>query len=276
MSLTLRIAGGVAVITGAASGIGRGLAQHAASLKMKLVLADINQEALAELAATLNTQVLCVTTDVRDATAVDNLAEQALAHFGEVDLVFNNAGILSTGLSWEIPPSQWQREFAVNVHGVLNGIHAFVPRLLKAKRRAHIINTASVGGFLPSAMMSPYTASKAAVVAITESLQAEMQITQSLISVSLLAPGPVQSAIFNDPFTTGSENGDQRVREFTLMLREMITQHGMNAEAFAAHVFAGIAEQRFWILPQPELLDQSLQKRVDSILAQQNPPISWS
>lgn len=276
MSQTLRIEGGIAVITGAASGIGMGLARHAAGLKMRLVLADINVQQLDSVAASLDTEVLALPVDVTDPAAVEALAAAAFDRFGQVDILFNNAGIISTGLSWEIPVTRWQQEFDVNVRGIVNGIHAFVPRFLKANRPAHIVNTSSVGGFLPSAMMSPYTASKAAVVAITESLQAELRLLDAPIGVSLLGPGPVQSAIFNAPFTTGEEGGDTRVREFTQMLRSMLAEHGMNSEDFAQRVFNGIEQQQFWILPQPEALDQALRRRMENILARENPPLNWS
>lgn len=276
MSQTLRIEGGTAVITGAASGIGMGLARHAAGLKMRLVLADINAQQLDSVAASLDTEVLALPVDVTDPAAVESLAAAAFDRFGQVDILFNNAGIISTGLSWEIPVTRWQQEFDVNVRGIVNGIHAFVPRLLKANRPAHIVNTSSVGGFLPSAMMSPYTASKAAVVAMTESLQAELRLLDAPIGVSLLGPGPVQSAIFNAPFTTGEEGGDTRVREFTQMLRSMLAEHGMNPDDFAQRVFNGIEQQQFWILPQPDALDQALRRRMESILARETPPLNWS
>lgn len=276
MSRELRIDGGVAVITGAASGIGMGLARHAAGLGMRLVLADINAAQLELVACDLNTDVLAIAVDVRDPQAVDGLAAAAFDRFGQVDLLFNNAGIVSTGLSWEIPLVRWQQEFDVNVRGVLHGIHAFVPRLLKAGRPAHIINTSSVGGFLPSAMMSPYTATKAAVVAMTESLHAELRLLEAPVGVSLLGPGPVQSAIFNDPFTTGTEGGDARVGEFTQMLRTMLAEYGLSPERFAEQVFAAIRQQAFWILPQPEALDEALHRRMQNILARENPPMSWS
>ena len=124
------------VITGAASGIGAGLARHAAALGMKLVLADWNEEALKRLAEDLPTEVLAVPTDVRDEVAVESLARAAFEQFGQVDLVFNNAGVLSSGLTWEIDAATWQRSLAVNIGGVVNVIRAFVPRLIAADRPA--------------------------------------------------------------------------------------------------------------------------------------------
>ena len=141
-----------------------------------------------------------IPTDVTDASAVNALAKRAYDAFGSVDLLFNNAGIMATGFSWSIEPERWARSFDVNVKGVIHGIQAFVPHMLAAGRRAHIVNTASVGGFLPSPLMAPYTATKAAVVAMTESLHGELRMMDAPIGVSLLAPGPVQSGIFDDLF----------------------------------------------------------------------------
>ncbi len=120
------------VITGAASGIGAGIARHAASRGMKLVLADWNEGALNQLAEDLPTEVLAMATDVRDEAAVESLARAAFDRFGQIDLVFNNAGVLSSGLTWEIDAATWQRSLAVNIGGVVNVIRAFVPKLIAA------------------------------------------------------------------------------------------------------------------------------------------------
>src|ERR1035437_3247768 len=128
MASKFRFHGGVAVITGAASGIGTGLARKALSLDMRVVLADVQAERLKAFADTLTGEVLAVPTDVRDPAAVEALADRAWKAFGGVDLLFNNAGVMATGFTWEIEPERWQRSFDVNVHGILNGIRSFVPR----------------------------------------------------------------------------------------------------------------------------------------------------
>ncbi|MFC6981100.1 SDR family oxidoreductase [Microbulbifer taiwanensis] len=189
----------VAVVTGAASGIGRGLAEHTAGLGMKLVLADINGEALESVAQSLDTEVLIVVADVSDVDAVEHLAEEAYARFGRVDLLFNNAGIMAAGFSWEIDPQQFQRALDININGVINGARAFVPRMKEQGERAFIVNTASIGGLLASPLMAPYSVSKFAVVAFSESLHAEMALLQLPIQVSVLCPGPVTSEIFKSP-----------------------------------------------------------------------------
>jgi NAD(P)-dependent dehydrogenase (short-subunit alcohol dehydrogenase family) len=270
MANPFRFQGGVAVITGAASGIGTGLARKALSLDMRVVLADIQADALKAFAATLKGEVLAVPTDVSDPVAVEALAQRAWDTYGRVDLLFNNAGVMATGFIWEIEPERWQRSFGVNVFGILNGIRSFVPRMLKAGTPAHIVNTSSIGGFLPSPMMAPYSTTKFAVVALTESLHGEMQILQAPIGVSLLAPGPVKTGIFDDPF---GAKVDPAAQQLVDVLRTMLAQQGLTPDEFAERVFAGVDRGDFWLIPQPESLDALLRQRVENILAGRNPEL---
>lgn len=257
----------ICVITGAASGIGAGLARHAASLGMKLVLADWNEEALNRLAGELPGEVLAVPTDVRDDAAVESLARAAFERFGQVDLVFNNAGVLSSGLTWEIDAATWQRSLAVNIGGVVNVIRAFVPRLVAADRPARIVNTSSLGGFLTSPFMAPYSATKFAIVAITEALAAELAATGSKVQVSLLAPGPVKSAIMDEPAPAPTAG-------FMAMLRGMSDENGMSADELAVLVFEAIGRGDYWIIPHPEMLDEPLRERIRMII-DRSPPTSF-
>lgn len=261
--------GKTAVITGAASGIGMGLAHHAAQLGMNLVLADINAAQLEEIAAALPGEVITVATDVTDLQQVEALAERAFAAFDSVDLVFNNAGILVTGFLWEMDPARFDKNIAVNVRGVFNGIHAFIPRMLEAGKPARMINTASIGGFLPSPLMAPYTASKFAVVSLTESLHYELQMLQAPIQVSLLSPGPVKTGIFSNPF--GSEARNPAVQAFVDNMLKMTEEQGVSPEVFASAVFEGIARGDYWLFPQPEYIDDALRGRADAILARREP-----
>jgi NAD(P)-dependent dehydrogenase (short-subunit alcohol dehydrogenase family) len=270
---TEQFRGKTAVITGAASGIGMGLAQHAAKLGMNLVLADINAAQLDQFASTLPGKIITVPTDVTDLEQVKQLAERAYATFGHVDLMFNNAGILVTGFIWEIEPARFDKNMAVNVNGVLNGIRAFIPLMLKADKPARMINTASTGGFLPSPLMSPYTASKFAVVGLTESLHYEMQMLNAKVTISLLSPGPVKSSIFSNPF------GDQgarhpAVQQFVDNMLKMMDEHGVSPEEFATGVFAGIANGDYWLFPQPEYIDDALRARQDTVLQRKQPSIN--
>jgi NAD(P)-dependent dehydrogenase (short-subunit alcohol dehydrogenase family) len=272
MQQASRFEGGVAVITGAASGIGTGLARRALALGMRVVLADVQEDALNAFAATLDGDVLAVPTDVADPASVERLAARAYERHGHVDLLFNNAGVLTTGFTWEIDPARWKRDLDINVNGVLNGLRSFMPRLLQAGRPAHIVNTASIGGFLPSPLMGPYSVSKFAVVALTESLRGELEILKAPIGVSLLAPGPVKTGIFNAPF---SNDAGAAARAFVDNLRAMLDQHGMTPDAFAEPVFAGIEAGQYWLIPQPEAFEAPFRARNDDILARRTPKLPW-
>lgn len=254
----------VAVITGAASGIGAGLAHEAARRGMQVVLADRDAGQLEEVARSIGRAALAVPTDVTNPAELERLAERAWSAHGQVDFLFNNAGVLSTGFCWEIPAATWQLSLDVNIGGIVNGLRAFVPRLIAADRPARIINTASVGGFLPSPMMAPYSATKFAVVALTESLAGELAGLGSKVSVSLLAPGPVKSGIFREPPPGPAQ-------QFHGAMIAMLEAHGLTADEFAPLVFAAIDRGDYWIIPQPEALDQGFAARNAIIAARQFP-----
>ncbi|MNH05717.1 1-deoxy-11-beta-hydroxypentalenate dehydrogenase [compost metagenome] len=259
--------GRVAVITGAASGIGRGLAEHAAGLGMQLVLADVDGPGLQTLCTQLQgqgAQAIAQVTDVSDVTQVERLRDVALAHFQRVDLLFNNAGVMQTGYSWEISHEQWQRMLAINLQGTINGIRSFVPLLLKQGHPAQVINTASLAGLLSSPLMAPYNVTKQAVVALSETLQFELSMLGAQVSVSVLCPGPVASEIM-----ASNQARDQAGTAFSAVLDDSIRQ-GMTPRALAAQVFAALAEQRFWIFPHKDF-KPALELRLRSILEETNP-----
>jgi NADP-dependent 3-hydroxy acid dehydrogenase YdfG len=254
----------VAVITGAASGIGAGLAREAARRGMHVILADRDEALLRKVALELGDKAIAVPTDVTDPKSVETLAEVAFAQHSHVDLLFNNAGILSTGFSWELSAETWRQNVAVNVEGIVNGIRAFVPRLIASNRPARIVNTASTGGFLPSPLLAPYSATKFAVVALTEALAGELRMIGSTIAVSLLAPGPVKTAIFREKPTDSSH-------AFHAEITGMLDSHGMTADQFAPLVFDAIDRGDYWIIPQPDGLDEPLKARTDNILSRAQP-----
>lgn len=254
----------VAVITGAASGIGAGLARHAVARGMHVVLADRDEALLAEVAAALGDKALAIPTDVTDAQAVDALAAKAFDAFGQVDLFFNNAGVLTTGLSWEVTAEKWQQVLDVNIMGVVHGIRSFVPRLIEAARPARIVITSSIGGFLPSPLLGPYSASKFALVAIAETLAGELAMLKSPVKVSLLAPGAVKTQIFRDDPTATSGT-------FVGQMVAMTQEHGLSPDAFAERVFAAIDQGDYWIIPQPESFDPGFAARNAIIAAREQP-----
>lgn len=254
----------VAVITGAASGIGAGLAREAVRRGMHVVLADRDEALLDEVADALGDQALAVLTDVAAPAAFEALAATAYDRFGQVDLFFNNAGILTTGFTWEVSPEKWRQVMDVNVMGVVNGIRAFVPRLIEAKRPARVIITSSIGGFLPSPLLGPYSASKFALVAIAETLAGELAMLNSAVKVSLLAPGAVKTQIFRDDPTEASGN-------FVGQMLAMTQEHGLTPDAFADRVFAAIDRGDYWIIPQPESFDPGYEARNAIISAREQP-----
>ncbi|WP_166360251.1 SDR family NAD(P)-dependent oxidoreductase [Pseudomonas akapageensis] len=263
--------GRVAVITGAASGIGRGLAEYAAGLGMRLVLSDVDGQRLQALCAQLQAQgveaVACVT-DVGDPAQVERLRDVAVERFAGVDLLFNNAGVMQTGYCWEITESQWQRMLDINLRGVINGIRSFVPLMLEQGRPAHVINTASLAGLVSSPMMAPYNVTKQAVVALSESLHYELSQLQAQVSVSVLCPGPVASQIMASNQVAGA--ADAQLSE---MLDASIRQ-GMCPLELAALVFAAVQEKRFWILPH-DFIKPAVERRLQSILEESNPVFQY-
>lgn len=259
--------GQVAVITGAAGGIGKGLAQEAGARGLRLVLSDIDGQrltALAEELAAQGTEVATLVADVGDPQQVESLLALAQQRFGGVDLLFNNAGVMQTGFSWEITAVQWQRMLDINLRGVINGIRSFVPLLLKQGRPAHIVNTASLAGLISSPMMGPYTVTKQAVVALSETLHYELAMVQAPVAVSVLCPGPVASDIMASNHSAGAA-----AEQLDALLDSSIRQ-GMAPRELAREVFAGIEAGRFWLLPHKNF-KPALERRLASILDETNP-----
>ncbi|MCZ6831252.1 MAG: SDR family NAD(P)-dependent oxidoreductase [Gammaproteobacteria bacterium] len=269
--------GKVCVITGAASGIGAGLAQHAASLGMQVCAADVDTAGLRNLAKTLaGRDQVCDTmlVDVSDADAVAALAASVFSSYGKVNLLFNNAGVLVDGKSWERSEQDWRWNLDVNIMGVVNGIRSFVPRMLAQQEAGRVINTSSVGGLLGGgSFLGPYQASKHAIAAITETLFQELRLEAAPISASCLCPGEVATGIWeSDRLRNESDRpqlGSEGEQQFHDAVAGMVAD-GLTPADFAARVWAGIEANKFWILPQPEFKPM-YQLRVDSVMNESDP-----
>ena len=264
----------VAVITGAASGIGAALARHSVAEGMRVVLADIEPGPLQSLAAELadaGASVTAVTTDVAQASEVEALADAAFDQFGQVDLLFNNAGVLISGYSWERSIADWQWILNINLMGVINGLHSFVPRMLAQKTPGHIVNTASLAGLLSSPLMGPYSVSKQAVVSLSETLHYELESIGALLKASVLCPGPVATGIAESGSKRGLATGTAAEANDQLMgfLRTGIAA-GMPAADCAGKVFQAIRDESFWIFPHEEF-KPAYATRCESLLAGRNP-----
>jgi len=190
--------GQVAVVTGAASGIGLGIAKAMAGRGLSIVLADIEDGALAEATQTIaarDVPTLAVRTDVSDRAQVDELAGRTLERFGRVDVVCNNAGVATHNkATWEMDELDWQWVFGVNLWGVIHGIRSFVPTLVR-QGRGHVVNTASIVGLSYGPEIAPYTASKHAVVAISETMRGELATRAPGVGVTVLCPSYVPTRI---------------------------------------------------------------------------------
>jgi NAD(P)-dependent dehydrogenase (short-subunit alcohol dehydrogenase family) len=243
------LTGKVAVVTGGASGIGFGMAEAFAAEGMKIVLADIEAAALAEAAAKLRAngaEVLDVVTDVSVEDEMIDLATNTYTHFGTAHVVCNNAGVGGgAGLLWEIPQSGWDWAFRVNLWGVLNGIRAFVPRLVE-QQEGHVINTASIAGLKALPFMAPYTATKHAVVGLSEALAAELVMTGSPVKVSVLCPGFIRTRL-HESHRNYPGAPDPEESPMGAIVRDLI-EGGIEPSVLAQRVVAAVRAEQFFIL----------------------------
>ncbi len=267
--------GKVAVITGASAGIGAGFARRASELGMRLVLADIAEEKLNVLADELRaarTEVEAVRTDVADPAELETLAERAYARFGAVDMLINNAGIMAMGFSWEIPAEKWDAMLRINIGGYVNGLRAFVPRMLEQGTPGWILQVSSIGGLFPSPLMAPYSVTKFGTLALTESLHYELQMRQAPIQVSVVLPDSVQSDIFS---TAKGEGTLPAAEAFNDALQQRADTMGITAEEHARRVFDQVAAGRYWVTAQPDAVDEGVVPRAEMIRDRVNPVLSF-
>jgi NAD(P)-dependent dehydrogenase (short-subunit alcohol dehydrogenase family) len=271
--------GKVAVVTGAASGIGRALAEHAAQEGMKVVLADIEEAALQQVRRALEAsgaQVFAVKTDVSKSEEVEALAEKTLEHFGAVHLLFNNAGVGAGTTVWESSLDDWKWLLGVNLWGVIHGVHTFVPLMLKQGGEGHIVNTASIAGLTSGPGLGIYKVSKFGVVALSETLYFELMLTGAPIKVSVLCPGWVKTRVLESDRNRPAElqNASQMqlnpAGEAFLQYMQQAVETGMPPERVAEIVFQAIREEKFYILTHPEF-KAAIESRNEDVLQGRNP-----
>jgi NAD(P)-dependent dehydrogenase (short-subunit alcohol dehydrogenase family) len=263
--------GRVAVVTGAASGIGLGTTERFLREGMKVVMADVEKGTLEREAARLRAaggDVLPIVCDVRDPDAVHDLARRTVAHYGGVHVVFNNAGVAPAGPMLDTTPADWRWIVDVNVLGVAYGVLAFGP-ILKAQGAGHIINTASEAGHVTSAVLGMYSATKHAVVGLSESLYRELEGTG--VSVHCLCPNLVRTGIFHS-----ERNRDDGVVALPSQvatiapLREAISAQGIAPAEVADHIVEAMRADRFWIFTHA-VTRKALVVRPADIEADRNP-----
>ena len=273
--------GKVAVVTGAASGIGRAMAERFAREGMKVVLADVEEAPLAEARTAIaqaGTPTLAVRTDVSKADQVDELAKQTFATFGTAHVVCNNAGIGSGGPAWKVTQQEWDWVLGVNLRGVIHGIRAFVPRLVE-QGEGHVVNTASIAGLVTAPGMAAYCATKHAVVAISECLHHDLVLgTAGGVKVSVLCPAWVRTRIAdsarNRPASLTQETRARTPQEDMIesMTRAAVAA-GIPPEVVADKVLRAIVEERFWILTHSKT-KKDVEARMRGILDDKLPELS--
>jgi NAD(P)-dependent dehydrogenase (short-subunit alcohol dehydrogenase family) len=270
--------GKVAVITGAASGIGRGIVERCVSEGMKVVLADIEEADLAKAETELKTAggtVLAVRTDVSKRNDVESLARQALNAFGQVHLLFNNAGVAAGGAPWEATWNDWEWVIGVNLWGVIHGVKVFTPIMLAQNTECHIVNTSSAAGLIVGSGSATYAATKHAVVALSESLYLSLQQRNSLVKASVLCPGLVRTNIADAERHRPQELRNEPVKmtpemQAGLAAFKATMETGMPPLQVADAVFDAIRKEQFYILSHPEWTEV-IQLRTDKLLRMENP-----
>jgi NADP-dependent 3-hydroxy acid dehydrogenase YdfG len=275
-------AGKVAVITGAGSGFGREFARLAAGLEMKLVLADIQGDALEAVADELRAggaEVLALRTDVAKAADMEALAAASFEKFGAVHLLFNNAGVGAGGFVWENSVADWEWVLGVNVWSVIHGIRLFVPRMIAQGDACHVVNTASVAGLLSAQLMAVYNVSKHAVVTLSETLFQDLRVAKANVGVTVLCPAFVATGIAkserNRPAEFQSEELTPSQKIAAAATLKAVESGKMTAAEVAAKTFDCIRENRFYCITHPRILG-SVELRLQDILAQRNPSDPFS
>ena len=248
-----------ALITGAASGIGRGLAVHAAGLGMNVVLMDLNEEGLSETQALIpSSPTLVLKCDVSNLEEFTLCKEKIDAEFGMVHFLFNNAGIFLEGRAWKADQKNWKRVIDVNLMSVIYGLNLFVDEMINSNERCHIINTSSMAGIIVGPALAPYTTTKHAVVGLTRTLHEDLAQNDK-VGVSVMCPGLVKTNIIERDhlgldLDESSIDQHESAKNNAQWLADGVKE-GMSTEDLAVIVFNKIEQNKFWILTHPEFID---------------------
>jgi NAD(P)-dependent dehydrogenase (short-subunit alcohol dehydrogenase family) len=268
------LSGKVAVVTGAGSGIGRGLVQRCAQAGMRVVAADVEPGALHETVASVTGEgVIGVVTDVSDGDAVEALAVRAYETFGAVHLLCNNAGVFQAGVLWDRTVADWEWVLGVNVWGIIHGIRAFVPRMIAAGEPGHIVNTSSLAGVVSNAYSGPYNTSKFAALGLTECLAHDLAAANASIGASVLVPGAVNTRIAestrNRPESLAEGVGAADAAFVDQMLAKQ-SETGADPLAAADLVLDAVLRGQF-IIPTSPGYSRQVSHRAEALLALEAP-----
>lgn len=275
----------VAVVTGGGSGIGRALALACAHKGMKIVLADIDEGNLTKVAQELTAvgaTVKTVTTNVARHADIQRVADETMAAFGTVHLLFNNAGVSGvTSPIWEHTLPDWDWVLGVNLMGVIYGVQTFVPLMLAHEEPAHIVNTASIAGLMSGSGLGGYSVTKHAVVSLSETLFLDLKRINANIGVSVLCPAWVKTNIAfsrkHRPDELNNEGGDREMTDIDKQVQGAVIsaiRSGISADEVAQAVFEAIENQKFYILTHPPY-KKLIQRRFEGIMNETGPTDSW-
>ena len=264
--------GKTAVITGAASGIGKAMAERFAQEKMQVVLADIEEEALEKTVENLRQyqyRVIGVKTDVLVEESINELFSKATTEYGNIHILCNNAGIGANSGNkaiWEIDRQDWDWVMGVNYQGVLQGIQTFLPHMLEHGEEGHVVTTVSMAGLLPG--VGTYGVSKHAVMALTEALSRDLITRETKINASVLCPGFVDTNIDKSERNRPSHMGEAKelTNEVGVEIMSAMLRQGKKPEEIAEIVINAIKENIFYILSHPAW-DDSLRSHFENILS---------
>ena len=267
--------GKVAVITGAAHGIGRALALGFAAEGMRVAAVDIDGAGAQATADLIGSGAIARRVDVADAEAVDALADDCFAEFGQVDLLVNNAGVFQGGLCWERSVADWQWAFGVNVYGIIHGQRSFLPRMIAQGTDGHVLNTASVAAFVSAPFSGPYVVSKCAALSLTECLAHDLAVVGSKIGASVLVPSAFDTAIAQSSAVRPARFGVDPTEDGqgTAAALAQIVSQGMSPDEAVAPVIDGIRAGTFLIPTRPSYAEQ-LRHRHEALLARELPALT--
>jgi NAD(P)-dependent dehydrogenase (short-subunit alcohol dehydrogenase family) len=275
MSIDVLRPGHVAVVTGAASGIGAALASAFGAAGGRVVVADVEVDALERVAESLRArgvEALAVATDVADAESVDALSRRTLERFGRVDVLCNNAGVSTFNALADQTLADWRWVLGVNLWGVVHGLQSFVPILRAQGTPAHVVCTASIAGLWSGVpFIGPYAVSKVGVVSVCETLRDELRAEGSPIGVSVLIPSSVSTNVMeserNRPDALGSEQRTATAEQVRRMIRDgLFGPDGKSPDEVAAMTLDAIRKDRFWIITHASARP-ALEARFAAILA---------
>ena len=267
--------GKVAVVTGAAHGIGRALALGFAAEGMRVAAVDIDEAGAQATAALIGPGAVARQVDVADAEAVDALADDCFAEFGQVDLLVNNAGVFQGGLCWERSVADWQWAFGVNVYGIIHGQRSFLPRMIAQNTAGHVLNTASVAAFVSAPFSGPYVVSKCAALSLTECLAHDLAVVGAKIGASVLVPSAFDTTIAHSSAVRPARFGVDSTEDGqgTATALAQIVSQVMSPDEAVAPVIDGIRSGTF-LIPTRGSYAEQLRHRYEALRARELPALT--